>query len=106
MAGKEAVKARSGGTQKKAEAPIRDPGLLFRRLGGGSLRTGGLRRHHLPGLLFAEVHLGVNLMGVGQHLLDQRLVVVGHQAVSARAMQLSHLILLPLCVRVYTPAQT
>ncbi len=32
MAGKEVVKARSGGTQKKAEAPIRDPGPV------GSLR--------------------------------------------------------------------
>ncbi len=38
MAGKEAVKARSGGTKKKAEAPIRDPGPVE------SLRSG---RHAL-----------------------------------------------------------
>ena len=36
---------------------------------GDVLRVESLGRDHLPRLLFGEVHLGVDLAGVGQHLL-------------------------------------
>ncbi len=60
--------------------------MVLGSLVGGILGVGSLGRDHLPGLLFGEVHLRVDLMGMGQHLLYQLLVVVGHHPVAARAM--------------------
>ena len=52
----------------------------------GFFPVGGFRRHEFPSLLFAHIHFGMHFVGVSEHLLDQLLIVVGGQAVTACAM--------------------